>query len=77
MVNPLVNDTPVVDNISDSIELEFPDLYHYCAVTRATAKKATVNNLNSSFDLADTIIGLLVKTCLNKIYVPHLRYIHQ
>ena len=57
VVNPLVTDTPSLVNDPDPIEQEFPDLYPSCAVTRAMAKKASENNLDSSVDLADTIIG--------------------
>ena len=38
MVNPLVTDTPCMDQSPDPIEQELPDLYPSCAVTRAMAK---------------------------------------
>ena len=40
VVNPLVTDTPCMDQSPDPIEQELPDLYPSCAGTRAMAKKA-------------------------------------
>ena len=40
VVNPLITDTPCIDQSPDPIEQELPDLYPSCAVTRAMAKKA-------------------------------------
>ena len=56
VVNPLVTDTPCMDQTPDPIEQEIPDLYPSCAVTRAMAKKAIQTN-DSDFDLSDTFIG--------------------
>jgi RNase H-like domain found in reverse transcriptase/Reverse transcriptase (RNA-dependent DNA polymerase)/Integrase zinc binding domain/Integrase core domain len=55
-VDPIVTDTPSVDQSIDPVEQEMPDLYPSCAVTRAMAKKA-VQNDNSDLDLSDTFIG--------------------
>jgi hypothetical protein len=57
VVNPLVTTTPLLDQTPDPIEQEIPDLYPSCAVTRAMAKKAILNNENKDVDLFDTIIG--------------------
>ena len=38
VVNPLVTDTPCMDQSLDPIEQELPDLYPSCAVTRAMAQ---------------------------------------
>ena len=57
VVNPLVTDTPSLDQIPDPIEQEIPDLYPSCAVTRAMAKKAILNDETPDVDLFDTIIG--------------------
>ena len=39
VANPLVTANPSLNQI-DPIEIEIPELYPYCTVTRATAKKA-------------------------------------
>ena len=57
MVNPLVNDTPYMDQSPDPIEHELHDLYPSCAVTRAMAK--IENQLD--VDLADSFIGQAFK----------------
>ena len=68
VVNPLVTDTPNIGQTDDLIEQEIPDLYPSCAVTRATAKRAILKNLNSDIDLTDTFVGqlksLLIPVCL-------------
>ena len=56
-VDPLLSSTPCVDQPPDPIEQEIPDLYPYCAVTRAMAKKANQNNVMQDINLADTFIG--------------------
>ena len=45
-VNPLVTDTPCMDQSSDPIEQELPDLYPSCAVTRAMAKKVMLTEIS-------------------------------
>ena len=40
VVNPLVTDTPRMDQSPDPIEQELPYRYPSCAVTRAMARKA-------------------------------------
>ena len=40
VVNPLVTDTPCMDQSPDPIEQELPYLYPSCALIRAMAKKA-------------------------------------
>ena len=49
VVNPLVTDTPNIDQTDDPIEQEIPDLYP-CAVTQAMAKRAILKNSNSDID---------------------------
>ena len=55
VVNPLLTNTPCIDQPSDPIEQEIPDLYPSCAVTRAMAKKAKQND--GDIDLTDTFLG--------------------
>ena len=43
VVNPLVTDTPCMDQSPDPIEQELPDLYPSCAVTRTMAKESHVD----------------------------------
>ena len=57
MVNPLVTDTPCMDQSPYPIEQELPDLYPSCAVTRAMAKKAMLTGNQSDVDLTDSFIG--------------------
>ena len=57
VVNPLVTDTPCMDQSPDPIEQELPDLYPSCAVTRAMAKKAMLTENQSDVDLTDSFIG--------------------
>ena len=56
VVNPLLTNTPCVDQPPDPSEQEIPDLYPSCAVTRAMAKKAKQNNGKQDIDLTDTFI---------------------
>ena len=57
VVDPLLTNTPCVDQPPDPIEQKIPDLYPSCAVTRAMAKKANQNNGMQDINLADTLIG--------------------
>ena len=57
VVDPLLTNTPCVDQPPDPIEQEIPDLYPSCAVTRAMAKKAKLNHGMQDIDLTDTLIG--------------------
>ena len=57
VVDPLLTNTPCVDQLPDPIEQEIPDLYPSCAVTRAMAKKANQNNGMQDINLAETLIG--------------------
>ena len=57
VVNPIVTDTPSMDQSPDPIEQELPDLYPSCAVTRDLAKKAMLTENQSDVDLTDSIIG--------------------
>ena len=66
VVNPLVTDTPCMDQSPDSIEQELPDLYPSCAVTRAMAKKATLTENQSDVDLTDSFIGQSFKNEITK-----------
>ena len=64
VVNPVMTEKPEVTTTIDPIEEEIPDLYPSCAVTRAMAQKANVENAqvgkstNSDYiyDLDDTFI---------------------
>ena len=57
VVDPLLTNTPCVDQPPDPIEQEIPDLYPSCAVTRAMTKKAKLNHGMQDIDLTDTLIG--------------------
>ena len=62
VVNPLVTDTPCMDQSPDPIEQELPDLYPSCAVTRAMAKKAMLTENQSDVDLTNSFIGQSFKS---------------
>ena len=66
VVNPLVTDTPCMDQSPDPIEQEIPDLYPSCAVTRAMAKKAMLTENQSDVDLTDSFIGQSFKNEITK-----------
>ena len=66
VVNPLVTDTPCMDQSPDPIEQDLPDLYPSCAVTRAMAKKATLTENQSDVDLTDSFIGQSFKNEITK-----------
>ena len=55
VVNSLLTNMPCIDQPSDYIEQEIPDLYPSCAVTRAMAKQAKQND--ADIDLTDTFLG--------------------
>ena len=57
VLNPLVTDTPCMDQSPDPIEQELPDLYPSCPVTRAMAKRAMLTENQSDVDLTDSFIG--------------------
>ena len=65
VVNPVMTEKPEVTTTIDPIEDEIPDLYPSCAVTRAMAQKATLENAqvgkstNSdyTYDLNDTFLS--------------------
>ena len=69
VVNPVMTEKPEVTTTIDPIEDEIPDLYPYCAVTRAMAQKATLENAqvgkttNSDYiyDLNDTFLSSMYK----------------
>ena len=44
VVNPVINEKHGVTDSIDQIKDETPDLYPFCAVTRALARKATLEN---------------------------------
>ena len=56
VINPLVTATPSLDQI-DQIESEIPELYPSCAVTRAMAEKALLNEFEIS--LSNIFMGHL------------------
>ena len=64
MVNSLVTGTPCMDQSSEPIEQEFPDLYPSCAVTRAMAKKAILTENQSDVDLTDSFMGQSFKNTI-------------
>ena len=53
VVNPLVTDTPCIDQSPDPIEQELTDLYPSCAVIRAIAKKVMLSENQSDVVLTD------------------------
>ena len=65
VVNPVMTEKPEVTTTIDPIEEEIPDLYPSCAVTRAMAQKANIDNAqvgkntNSdyTYDLNDTFLS--------------------
>ena len=65
-----------MDQSSDPIEQELPDLYPSCAVTRAMAKKAMLTENQSDVDLADSFIGQSFKNEITK-YLSHHLFEHQ
>ena len=66
VVNPLVTNTPCMDQSPDPIEQELPDLYPSCAVTRAMAKKAMLTENQSDIDLTNSFIGQSFKNEITK-----------
>ena len=66
VVNPLVTDTPCMDQSPDTIEQELPDLYPSCAVATAMAKKAMSTENQSDVDLTDSFIGRSFKNEITK-----------
>ena len=76
VVNPLVTDTPCMDQSPDPIEQELPDLYPSCAVTRAMAKKAMLTENQSDVDLTDSFIGQSFKNEITKS-LSHNLHEHQ
>jgi transposase InsO family protein len=65
VVNPLVTANPSLDQI-DPIEIEIPELYPGCAVTRAMAKKALSNEVEIS--LSDTFMGHLPEVTSTSVH---------
>ena len=61
VVDPLLTNTPCVDQPPDPIEQEIPDLYPSCAITRAMVKKANQNHEMHDIDLSGTMIGQFYK----------------
>ena len=73
VVNPLVTDTPCMDQSPDPIEQELPDLYPTCAVTTAMAKEAIVTENQSDVDLTDSFISQSFKNEITKSLSHNLR----
>ena len=63
VVDPLLTNTPCVDQLPDRLEQEILELYPSCAVTRAMAKKAKQNNGMQDINLADTLISYWSDGC--------------
>ena len=55
IVNPLVTDTPCIYQPQDPVEIEVPNLYPACAVTRAMKRKEQENNFD--INLEDTFMA--------------------
>ena len=64
MINPLLTNIACINQPSDPIEQEIPDLYPSCAITRAMAKKAKQND--SGIDLTDTFLSQSFKHEITK-----------
>ena len=71
VVNPLVTDTPCMDQSPDPFEQDLSDLYPSCAVTRATAKEAMLTENQSDIDL----FLLLQNFCVAISVSPHVCFI--
>ena len=65
VVNPLVTANPCLDQI-DTSEIEIPELYPGCAVTRAMAKKVLSNEVEIS--LSDTFMGHLFEITSTSVH---------
>ena len=50
VVNPLVTDTPCMDQSPYPIKQELPDLYRSCAIARAMAKRGMLTENQSDVD---------------------------
>ena len=70
VVNPLLTTVPCIDQPSDPIEQEIPDLIPSCAVTRAMAKKA--KQTDRDIDLTDTFLGQSFKHEITNSLPPSL-----
>ena len=65
VVNPVMTEKPEDTTTIDLIEKEIPDLYPYCAVTRAMAQKANIENAqvgkstnsDNTYDFNDTFLS--------------------
>ena len=56
VVNLIVTVKPCVDQPTDPIEEEIPDLYPACAVTRSMSKKSRETSQNVDVDLMETFV---------------------
>ena len=56
VIDPLLTSTHCVDQPPDPIEQKVPDLYLFCVITRAIAKKAKQNNGMQDINSDDTLI---------------------
>ena len=85
VVNPVMTEKPEVTTTIDPIEEEIPDLYPSCAVTRAMAQKANIENAqvqkstNSdyTYDLNDTFLSRMYnesdqQTSFKHILLPNM-----
>ena len=70
VVDPLLTNTPCVDQLPDRLEQEILELYPSCAVTRAMAKKAKQNNGMQDINLADTLIGQSFNGEISFFFLP-------
>ena len=68
VVNPVMTEKPEVTTTIDPIEDEIPDLYPSCAVTRAMAQKATLENAHVGKTTKSDYIYNLNDTFLSSMY---------
>ena len=68
VVNPVMTEKPEVTTTIDPIEDEIPDLYPSCAVTRAMAQKATLENAQVGKTTNSDYIYNLNDTFLSSMY---------
>ena len=64
--SPVVTDKPKMEEVTDPILEEIPDLFPSCVVTRAMTQKVklskppTTNSVSSKYDLADTFLSRIL-----------------
>ena len=66
IANPLVTDTPCIDQSPEPIEQKLLDFYPSYAVTRAIAKKVMLSENQSFVDLTDSFMSQPFKNEITK-----------